>query len=245
MEREFEKKRKEIHCRDEEADIYEFQFSSYRKSKEAPFIFRNFEINNRDLILEVSSGTGRFTVEFAKKDAEVVALDYSVNSLKINKSRCKCHVVLADLCLLPFKNSVFDKATGISVFQHVPTMKSRIVGLKEIRRVSKKDAKVLIMVYNNRLWDKIKGNKQGFHKGLIYYYRFDISEFKQILLSVFSKIIDIHSLILEEIPILSFGLRFLYRIGLAKAVFSLEVFIGKMPLFRLLGGHILSICKNC
>lgn len=246
VEREFEYKRKEIHCRDEEADIYDFKLSSYRISTEIALIFRNFEINHRDLMLEVGSGTGRLTVEFTKKGPEVVALDYSLNSLQINKSRCKCHVVLADLCFLPFKDSVFDKVASISVFQHIPTIRSRIAALKEIRRVSKKEAKFLITVYNNRLWDKIRHDKQGFHKGkgLIYYYRFDISELKQMLLSVFSKIVDTHSLILEKTPVLSSPLRFLCRIGLAKIAFSFEVLIGKLPLFRLLGDHILSICKS-
>jgi len=246
METEYEYKRKERRCRNKEADIYDSQFTSYRNYTEVASIFRNFKINSSDLILEVGSGTGRFTVEIAKRGAEVVALDYSIDSLKINKSRCICHVIVADLCFLPFKDSVFDKAAGIAVFQHIPTMRSRIAGLEEIRRVSKEGTKFLITVYNNRLWDRIREQgKQGFHKGkdLIYYYRFDISELKQMLLSVFSEIVEIRGIILAETPILGSALSFLYRIGLAKTAFSLEILVGKMPLFRLLDGHVLSICK--
>jgi len=246
VKKEFEYKRREVYSRNEAADIYDSKFSSYRNSTETALIFRDFKINHYELILEVGCGTGRFTVEFVKRGAEVVALDYSVDSLKINKSRCKCHVVLADLCFLPFKDSVFDKAATISVFQHVPTMKSRIAGLKEIRRVSKQEAKFLITVYNNRLWDKIRDEKQGFHEGLIYYYRFDVSELKQMLLSVFSKIVDIQCIILEENRILSPVFSVLYgtRLARARAYTSFLVVVGKMPLLYLLGDHILSICKS-
>jgi len=246
MERELQYKRQEVHRRNKDADTGDSMFSSYRNSAETAYIFRDFKINCYDLILEVGSGTGRFTVEFAKRGAEVVALDYSVDSLKINKSRCECHVLLADLCFLPFKDSVFDKAAGIAVFQHVPP-RSRIAGLKEIRRVSKEGAEFLITVYNNRLWDKIRGEKQGFHGGLIYYYRFDISELRQLILSVFSKIVDIHTLLLiEEYRILRLAFRFLYRTGLVHTptYISFMVLIGKMPLFSLLGDHILLVCES-
>jgi ubiquinone/menaquinone biosynthesis C-methylase UbiE len=194
--------------------------------------------------LEAGSGTGRFTVEFAKRGTEVVALDYSLDSLKINKSRCKCHVVCADLSFLPFKDSVFDKVACIEVFQHVPP-RSRIAGLKEIRRVVKEGAEGLITVYNNRLWDKIRNEKEGFHKGLIYYYRFDISELKQMLLLVFSKIVDIRCLILEENRISRPAFSFLYRTGLARsrAYISFLFLIGKTPPFHLLADRTYSIVK--
>jgi ubiquinone/menaquinone biosynthesis C-methylase UbiE len=244
IEREFYHKKREIHCRDEEANAYDHQFSSLRNAREIAFILRNFKIKHSDLILEVGSGTGRHTVEFTKKAPKVVALDYSIESLKISKSQSKCQVVLADLCFLPFKASVFDKTAGISIFQHIPTMRSRIAGLKEIQRVTKEGGAFLIMVYNNRLWERVKGRpKCGYHRGLIYYHRFEILELKQILLSVFSKIVGINYLILEETPILS-PLRFLYRIGLANIVFSTLDVLEKMPLFHLLlCDHILSICR--
>ena len=120
---------------------------------------------------------------------------------------------LLDLCFLPLRSSVFDKAASINVFQHVPTWKSRVLGLREIRRVLKRNSLFLITAYNHSILGKFHNrHKQAYrraHAGLLYFYSFDLSEFKYVLLSTFSKLVD-----LRGILILIFFQQFLDRIGL-------------------------------
>jgi len=239
LEKEFENKRKEILARDKEGISYDSQFE-FRNALEIPSIFRDFKTDNSDLILEVGAGTGRITVEFVKRGAKVVALDYSVRSLKINRARSNCQAVLADICYLPFKSSIFNKAASISVFQHIPTAQARLRGLKEVRRVLKEGAPFLIMAYNNQLLDKLRRDKEGYHSSTIYYHKFDLLEFKFMLLSVFSKITKNYGVFIFPPPMWKFIVRW---IGI-KVALSLEDFIEKTFLSFLLGDHILAICKK-
>lgn len=241
LEKEFEDKLKEIPARDKDAISFDKQFG-FRNALDIPSIFRDFKTNNSDLILEVGAGTGRITAEFVKKGAEVIALDYSIKSLKINKVRNNCQVVLADICYLPFKSSIFTKVASISVFQHIPTTQARSKGLKEIHRVLNEGGTFLITAYNNRLLDKLCRNKNGYHSSNIYYHRFNIFEFKSMLLLVFPKITKIYGIfIFPSYPIIW---KFIVRwIGI-KVALSLEAFTEKaLPSF-LLGDHILAICKK-
>jgi len=174
---------------------YVFEGNLYRNVTEISSIMESFPVKKHEFILEVGAGSGRFTKVFAEAGAEVVALDISRNSLKTNRKKTRCHAIVADLCYLPFRDSVFDKAAALHVFQYVPSHKGRLKGLREIKRVVKERALFVIEVYNYRFWDRIKINgKEGFHVRVsppIYYYRFDKREFKSTLASVFSRIIAI------------------------------------------------------
>lgn len=236
-------KKDEMAIRDDLASIYDSEFNCYRNTVEYISVFKNFKIHNSEFILEVGAGTGRFTREFTRRGAKVVALDYSRNSLRINRSKCDCHAILADLSFLPFKSSVFDKVASINVFQHVPTWKSRIQGLREIWRVLRRDSLFLITAYNYSILSKNRGRgKQSYRRarnGLLYYYSFDRSEFEGALLSVFEKVLDIHGILilisLQEI---------LHKIGLKKTSLLLETFFEKTILSYLLGRYLFAICKK-
>lgn len=243
MRKEIKDKIDEMAIRDDLAGTYDSDFSCYRDTVEYVSVFKKFKIDRSDFILEVGAGTGRFTKEFTRRGAEVVALDYSKGSLRINRSRCDCHAILADLGFLPFRSSVFDKAASINVFQHVPTWKSRIQGLREIWRTLKKDSLFLITAYNypilSRFQNRRKQSYRKAHAGLLYYYSFNRSEFECLLLPIFSKIIDIHGvLILISLQ------RLLHKIRLRKIALLLEIFFEKTFISYLLGSFLLAVCQK-
>ena len=243
MRRGIKDKKNEIAIRNDLATTYNSEFNSYRNIVERMSIFKSFKIDCSDLILEVGAGTGRFTSEFVRKRAEVVAVDYSKTSLQINHSRCNCHAILADLCFLPFKSSVFDKAASINVFQHVPSWKSRVQGLREIRRTLKRHSLFLITAYNHPILSRFQSrHKQAYRKartGLLYYYSFNRSEFECLLLHIFSRIIDIRGILI----LISFQGLF-HRIGLRKIALLMEIFFEKTLLSYLLGSFLLAVCQK-
>jgi len=236
---EIEAQMKEVVARDREAHIYDLQYNQYRKSIEIPFTLRDFEVEKSNLVLDAGAGTGRFTTEFVKRGAEVVAVDYSLESIKINKLRCNSNVICADICYLPFKSSVFDKVASIGVFQHVPTWQSRFAGLEEILRVSKKRAKFLVSVYNYRL--KIGGtDRQGYHsQGLIQYYRFFFSQFKSMLCQVFPRILELRGTLA-----LTYVMERLYSRRSKKLVTIFEYLIEKTFLSFIISDRLVAICET-
>lgn len=85
-----------------------------------------------ELILEVGSGSGRFTEQAASTGAMIVSMDYSYaveanyasNGLKDNVL-----IVQGDIYRMPFREAYFDKLFCIGVLQHTPRVKESFMAL--------------------------------------------------------------------------------------------------------------------
>ena len=102
-------------------------------------------------ILDVATGTGAQAYELAKQGYTVVGIDLSPEMLKQAKkklsSKLKLSFQQADATDLPLKDNEFD-ATSISLGLHDMPYEVDIKVLKEIKRVTKKNGKILIVDYN-------------------------------------------------------------------------------------------------
>jgi len=239
---EFEAKKRDIAFRD--TKWFEFQGTLYRNKVELGAL-KNFLIDRPDLVLDVGAGSGRITKEFAKSGAEIIALDYSVESLRTNKANSGAQVIAADMCYLPFRSSVFNEVVALSVLQLIPTPKSRLEALKEVKRVLKPDSRFLVETYNYRpLYDGlIKRKKEGYYRSVppVYYYRFHYNELYLILVSVFTKIIEFRAILILN-PLMQGALGNVNI--LAKLAAFLEKIIVKTRLSFLFADHLLAICKK-
>jgi SAM-dependent methyltransferase len=77
-----------------------------------------------DLILEVGSGSGRFTEQAALTGATVVSLDYSYAvdaNYASNGSRDNVLILQADVFAMPFRPRTFDRVFCFGVLQHTPS----------------------------------------------------------------------------------------------------------------------------
>lgn len=97
-------------------------------------------------VLEVGVGTGR-NIRYYPKSIEVTAIDFSEKMLekaekKALKSGRKVDLRLMDVQELAFADETFDTIITTCVFCSVP---DPVKGLKEIRRVCKKDGKILML----------------------------------------------------------------------------------------------------
>ena len=77
-----------------------------------------------ELILEVGSGSGRFTEQAAKTGATVVSLDYSYAvdaNYASNGARDNVLIVQADVFAMPFRPQTFDRLFCFGMLQHTPS----------------------------------------------------------------------------------------------------------------------------
>ncbi len=77
-----------------------------------------------EVILEVGSGSGRFTTPAASTGAMVVSLDYSYAveaNYAQNGHRENVLIVQGDIYRMPFRKESFDKLFCIGVLQHIRT----------------------------------------------------------------------------------------------------------------------------
>ena len=75
------------------------------------------------VILEVGSGSGRFTEQAASTGAMVVSMDYSYAvdaNYASNGNKNNVFIVQGDIFKMPFKEDFFDKLFCIGVLQHTP-----------------------------------------------------------------------------------------------------------------------------
>lgn len=97
-------------------------------------------------LLEIGCGSGYETVEFCQKGADVTAIDFSRESIKIARDRCnqnkiqKVHLEFMNAESLQFKDNLFDRVYINKVLLH--TNKERV--LQECRRVLKKEGIIVI-----------------------------------------------------------------------------------------------------
>ena len=76
-----------------------------------------------DVILEVGSGSGRFTEQAAKTGATVVSFDYSYAmdaNYASNGARKNVLIVQADVFAMPFRSESFDRVFCFGILQHTP-----------------------------------------------------------------------------------------------------------------------------
>lgn len=100
-----------------------------------------------ETILEVGSGSGRFTEHAVSTGAMVISLDYSVAveaNYASNGHNKNLLIVQGDIYNLPFRKSYFNKVICIGVLQHTPNVKKSFYSLCEL---PKSGGKIVVDVY--------------------------------------------------------------------------------------------------
>lgn len=110
-------------------------------------------IGERDHVLDLGCGTGRFTLPIAKKAASVTGLDLSPAMLEQAADKAKLAglditATCGDMTDLPFDNCSFDVAVSMLAIMHVPAEQQQNV-FREISRVLKPGGRMLVGVKNS------------------------------------------------------------------------------------------------
>jgi len=86
--------------------------------------------------LDAGVGTGRFAQPLQARGREVIGIDVSSRMLRRARDKGTENLVRADVCNLPFRDSVFDTTISIHVLHLISTWKC---ALQEIGRVTKRN----------------------------------------------------------------------------------------------------------
>jgi len=180
----------EMEARDEQVDAYDGNIPLMLFGVvEIPYTFNLLDLSPNDAVLEAGCGTGRMSEKLAKQVKLLVSVDFSLQSLMQNEIKLEAsglknfHLIQADLCNLPLKDSLFDRALSCQVLEHVPTDVLRKKAVSEIKRIVKPGSTVVISAYQHSKWTK---DKEGEHDGGIPYFRFTESELTDLLETSFS-----------------------------------------------------------
>ncbi|MBW2039877.1 MAG: class I SAM-dependent methyltransferase [Deltaproteobacteria bacterium] len=182
-------------------------------------------LNNMDDLLDIGCGSGYLLNQaICKRGVGVDISDLMVRTARANcKSNVRKFIVQADVESLPFKNRSFNKIVSTEVIEHIL---HPMALLKEIERVSKDNALIIITIPNERLINRIKSvifsfglYKFLFRKGYRpsrkmedewHLHTFNINKFKELIEGRF---------IIKKtiaIPTIFFPLRYIFHLGLKR-----------------------------
>jgi len=110
---------------------------------------------------DIACGNGRHLIPFAKRCKRVIGLDFSKELLKIVKEKLEkekldnVELLHSNVLELPLKDESIDAVLFIAAIHNIKGRENRIKTLKEIKRILKKNGKILISVWS-RWQDKYR-----------------------------------------------------------------------------------------
>ncbi|MHB1461576.1 MAG: methyltransferase domain-containing protein [Armatimonadota bacterium] len=179
---------KEIRARDAQVNDYDgMWYLNLYGLLEIPMTIRYLDLCSRHVLLEAGCGTGRMTIEFAKRSQQVIAMDFSWESLLVCARKLKeagvenVDLIQADLCNMPLRQEVCDRVVSCGVLEHIPTDDLRRQAIREMGRVCSAGRPMVISAYKHSLYTRLMSQKEGEHEGGIYYFRFSKPELHALL----------------------------------------------------------------
>ena len=178
----------EIAARDAQVGDYDaMTFLNYFGKVEIPLTLQALRPNPADCLLEAGCGTGRMTRILSGTVREIVAIDFSFESLRVNRRKLlaagvtNVHLVQADLCRLPFAECAFDRVVSCQVLEHVPGPDARAAAVSSLSAVLKPGGTLALSAYKHSLLTRAFSQKEGSHDGGIPFFRFTRSEMRDTL----------------------------------------------------------------
>ena len=101
---------------------YKTPLGSLCDKLEKDAVFSLADVKDGELVLDVSCGTGNYSLELKRRGARVIGLDISSEMLSIAKEKSereglKIDFIRADAAMPPFKNNSFDLITSILILE--------------------------------------------------------------------------------------------------------------------------------
>ena len=188
-------KQREVVARDQAADDYDQGEMSARNSMEIPPCLQAMQPGPTDVVTELGCGTGRLTLRYLSQVRRVVALDFSLASLRLVQRRVppglrdRLLLIHADITAPPLARAAFTKAVSFQVLEHLPTAESRQQAVTIAADLLRPGGAFTFSVYHWSLGKQRDANlgvgdytaKEGYHDSGIYYYNFEEPEIRRML----------------------------------------------------------------
>ncbi len=148
-----------------------------------------------DKILDLGCGFGRLSELFKDLSVDYVGVDQSEKQIEIAKKTFpNLKFIVAEMQALPLKDEEFDIVYCIATFHHLPDETTRVVALREMKRVLRSGGKIVMTNWNlGSDWAKEKYHSDNGKDFMVpwkdaagqvigerYYYNFEKQELKNL-----------------------------------------------------------------
>lgn len=174
--------------RDQEATQYDGLLGLRFLSRwEIPATLYPLRITRADRMLEVGCGTGRLTVPVAEYGGELLAVDHSLESLRVlrrklsPKAAASVLLVQGDATCLPIQPGWATCALSSQMLEHLPSAAMRAGAVAELGRCVEAGGRLALSGYWFAPVLRWLLPKEGKHSGKIFFHRFTRGELQQLL----------------------------------------------------------------
>ncbi|MBM4104388.1 MAG: class I SAM-dependent methyltransferase [Planctomycetes bacterium] len=129
-------------------DVYMNEYDVERRLHLVFSVLLKYTVIKNNQVLEVGSGTGRFSQRIVELGGQLTIVDIGKNLVEAVRSRLGCRGVAADACQLPFEDNSFDLVISSECIEHTLTPCKAI---REMCRVCKPGGTVCLTT-PNKLW---------------------------------------------------------------------------------------------
>lgn len=123
-------------------------FSGSRKELWPEFEELKKYIKDSEKILDLGCGNGRLFELFQDKNVKYIGVDSSEKFIQKARGKYGDHFQVTDILSLPFFNNYFDSIWSIAVFHHIPSNELHLEVLEELKRVLKKDGRIIMICWH-------------------------------------------------------------------------------------------------
>lgn len=164
----------EMRARDAQAGEYDRRIARGVQLIETEAIIHRLRLASGQVVLDAGAGTGKLTHAAAAAGATVVAVDFSVQSLLVNRERARAdwriYLLAADLRRLPVRPASCDRVISAQVIEHLPTAEDRAQAVALMSRALKPGGRMVLTAYNYNLGARLEDQREGAHRGEIFFH---------------------------------------------------------------------------
>jgi ubiquinone/menaquinone biosynthesis C-methylase UbiE len=133
--------------------LYTQQYDN-EQAKKYSVALDEVKISKKEYVVDVGCGTGLFIKEVAEMAELIIGIDISRKMIEVAKKTCrnlkKIHLIYGDADYIPLKTKTIDKIFSFTVLQNMPEIHQI---MREIRRISKADSKILL-TFNKKAFSR-------------------------------------------------------------------------------------------
>jgi ubiquinone/menaquinone biosynthesis C-methylase UbiE len=121
-------------------------------------------------VIDIGCGTGRnMQTKPAEENLKIVGIDNSREMINICREK-KLETYESSILSMPFQDDVFDAGMCIAMFHHLETTCRREKALREIKRILKPNAKLLLSVWSIQQPTKTRRKFEHYGDTIVPYY---------------------------------------------------------------------------
>ena len=120
--------------------------------------------NNKGKFLDIGFGSGNLEKQIIKShlDIDIYGVDISPKAVKMARRKIKGNFYIANIFKLPFHKDFFNVVTILDVLEHIEENRA-LNALREVKRVLKKNGKLIISVPLNENLSQLIEQKKNYN----------------------------------------------------------------------------------